>query len=253
MYAYRWREADESFRRAVAADPGFAPSGYIYGLYLLRVGRITEAEEPIRRARNADPLSGTASQMLAYVLSLLGRYDESLAESRRAYELDSSLAVMHSVLAAIVLADGRPDEARALARARLGLPFNGIAAYVLGATGDRAAAARNGARVGVTTARRVARGEGSQLRLPRARRHRACPDRARGVCARWRGTDHSARGSNVRPGAAKRTLRGGREALRAGRATLDLAQGRSSTLACAGRGRHWLVRRSRSSPSSSAW
>ncbi len=140
MYAFRWREADGVFRRAVAADPGFAPGGYIYGLYLIRVGRIVEAEAPIRRARNADPLSGTASQMLAYVLSLLGRYDESLTESRRAYELDSSLAVMHSVLAAIVLADGRPEEARALARARLGLPFNGIAAYVLGATGDRAAA-----------------------------------------------------------------------------------------------------------------
>ena len=141
MYAYRWRQADEAFRRAVATDPGFSPSGYIYGLYLLRVGRIDEAEEPIRRARNTDPLSGTASQMLAYVLSLEGRYDESLAESRRAYELDSSLAVMHSVLAAIVLADGRPDEARALARARLELPFNGIAAYVLGATGDSAGAA----------------------------------------------------------------------------------------------------------------
>jgi serine/threonine-protein kinase len=141
MQAFRWREADQWFRRAVATDPGFAPGGYIYGLYLLRVGRIDEAEEPIRRARHADPLSGTASQMLAYVLSLQGRYDESLAESRRAYELDSSLAVNHSVLAAIVLADGRPEEARALARARLALPFNGIAAYVLGATGDTAGAA----------------------------------------------------------------------------------------------------------------
>ena len=141
MYACRWREADEAFTRAVAVDPSFAPGGYIYGIYLLRVGRIAEAEEPIRRARNADPLSGTASQMLAYVLSLEGRYDESLAESRRAYELDSSLAVMHSVLAGAVLADGRPEEARALARAKLELPFNGVAAYVLGATGDRAAAA----------------------------------------------------------------------------------------------------------------
>ena len=141
MYACRWQRADEEFRRAVAADPGFAPGGYVYGLYLLRVGRIDEAEEPIRRARNADPLSGTASQVLAYVLSLQGRYDESLAESRRAYELDSSLAVMHSILAAIVLADGRPAEARALARTRLGLPFNGVAAYVLGATGDSAGAA----------------------------------------------------------------------------------------------------------------
>ena len=128
-------------RSSASVTPGFAPGGYIYGLYLLRVGRIAEAEAPVRRARDADPLSGTASQMLAYTLSLQGRYDESLVESRRAYELDSSLAVMHSILAAVVLADGRPEEARALARAELGLPFNGIAAYVLGATGDLAAAA----------------------------------------------------------------------------------------------------------------
>jgi Flp pilus assembly protein TadD len=79
--------------------------------------------------------------MLAYTLSLLGRYDESLAESRRAYELDSSLGTVHARLAVAVLHDGRPDEARALARATLPIPFSGSAAYVLGATGDRARAA----------------------------------------------------------------------------------------------------------------
>ncbi|AHG89266.1 protein kinase [Gemmatirosa kalamazoonensis] len=141
MHTFRWREADEAFRRAVAVDPGFAPAWFQYGYFLMRIGRVADAEEPYRRGRDVDPLSGTGSTNLAYCLSLLGRYDESLAESRRAYELDSSLAVVHSMLAVAVLHDGRPDEARALARAKLPMPSNGIAAYVLGATGDRPRAA----------------------------------------------------------------------------------------------------------------
>ena len=138
--ALRWGVAEGQFRRAIAADPGFAPGEYHYGDYLLRVGRIAEAEEPLRRARAADPLSATASATLAYGLALLGRRDESLAESRRAYELDSSLATVHSRLALAVLYDGRPQEAHALAQAALPIPFNGSAAYVLGVTGDTARA-----------------------------------------------------------------------------------------------------------------
>ncbi|MFL5620571.1 MAG: protein kinase domain-containing protein [Gemmatimonadaceae bacterium] len=140
QYALRWSEAGDAFRHAVAADPGFAPAEYLYGLHLLRTGRTADAEEYYRRGRMADPLSGTASVGLAYCLSLLGRYDESLAESRRAYELDSSLFIVHALLALAVLNDGRAGEARALARAALPIPYNGMAAYVLGATGDRAGA-----------------------------------------------------------------------------------------------------------------
>jgi serine/threonine-protein kinase len=138
--ALRWREAGEAHRRAVEADPGYAPGLYQYAHYLMRVGRIDEAVEFCRRARIADPLSGTASMMLAYTLSLLGRYDESLAESRRAYELDSSLATVRSFVPLALLHDGHPKEAHDLARGAITVPFNGIAAYVLGATGDRAAA-----------------------------------------------------------------------------------------------------------------
>jgi len=138
--ALRWQESGEAFRRAIAVDPGYAPGQYHYGHYLMRVGRIADAEEPLRRARNADPLSGTASGLLAYVLSLLGRHDESVAETRRSYELDSSLATAHALLALAMLDNGHSKEAHALARTAIPTPFNGIAAYVLGATGDRAGA-----------------------------------------------------------------------------------------------------------------
>ena len=103
--------------------------------------------DPIERAgeiwaRTWGPASAmrVATSVMRVQQILLGRYDESLGESRRAYELDSSLAVMHARLALAVLHDGRPEEARALARVSLPLPFSGSAAYVLGATGDRAGA-----------------------------------------------------------------------------------------------------------------
>jgi len=140
MYALRWPQAGESFHRAVAFDTASAPAAYLYCLYLLRVGRIADAVESCRRARMADPLSGTASGTLAYALSLLGRQEEALAESRRAYELDSSLAIAHSLLPLVDLAAGHIEEARARARVDVQPPFNGIAAYVLAAAGNRATA-----------------------------------------------------------------------------------------------------------------
>jgi hypothetical protein len=80
---------------------------------------------------------------LAYCLSLLGYYDESLAESRRAYDLDSSAAGARGFVPLALLHDGNAAEARAMARVAVLPPFNGVgvAAYVLGATGDRAGAA----------------------------------------------------------------------------------------------------------------
>jgi eukaryotic-like serine/threonine-protein kinase len=137
MHRFRWREAGETFQRAIAVDPGFAPGLYLYGFYLLRTGRLREAAEACRRARAADPLSAPASGLVAYSLSLLGRDSEAVAETRRAYELDSSLAFAHAVLPIVLLRAGHEEEPRALARGTLALPFNGIAAYVLGVTGDR--------------------------------------------------------------------------------------------------------------------
>ena len=142
VLALRWRQAGEAFQRAVVVDPGYAPGQYFYGSYLLRVGRVADAEEPMRRGRIADPLSVPASGLLAYCLSLLGHYDESLAESRRAYDLDSSAAGWRGFVPLAILNDGHPNEARAMARVAISPPYNGVgvAAYVLGVTGDRAGA-----------------------------------------------------------------------------------------------------------------
>ena len=139
MLGLRWRDAEVALQRAVAVDPDFAPGQYFYGFYLIRVGRVADAEEHMRRARLADPLSVPASTLLAYCLSLLGRFDESLAESRRAYDLDSSSAGARGFVPLAMLHAGHRVEARAIARVPVLPPFNGVgvAAYVLGATGDR--------------------------------------------------------------------------------------------------------------------
>ena len=144
MLALRWREAGEALQRAVAVDPDFAPGQYFYGSYLMRVGRVGECEAHMRRGRIADPLSVPASQLLAYCLSLLGRYDESVAEGRRAYELDTAVAGPRGFGPLAMLHAGHPEEAQAIAARVTVLPpldGAGVAAYVRGATGDRAGAA----------------------------------------------------------------------------------------------------------------
>ena len=140
MYMLRWREADEAFQHALAINSGFAPAHYMYGLYLLRVGRLDDAEDHLRHARMDDPLSVTASGLLAYCLSLNGRYEESVTESRRAFDLDSTSAAARSLVPLALLNDGHREEARAIARVAFPEPFDGMAAYVLGATGDSASA-----------------------------------------------------------------------------------------------------------------
>lgn len=141
--ALRWPEADEAFQRAVAVDPGFAPGQYFYGSHLVRVGRVGDAEEHMRRARVDDALSVHASALLAYYLSLLGRDDEALVESRRAFDLDSAAAGARGFVPLAMLHAGHPDEARRVTgRVAVVPPYSGVgvAAYVLGAAGDRAGA-----------------------------------------------------------------------------------------------------------------
>ena len=53
-HALRWPEATDAFRRAVAADPDFAPAQYLYGLHLLRVAPISRL---LTNAIEIDPSS----------------------------------------------------------------------------------------------------------------------------------------------------------------------------------------------------
>jgi serine/threonine-protein kinase len=142
-HAYKWREAEHEFRRAIAADSTSPTAHTQYGRYLQSVGRIPEALAEFRIARRLDPLAGTSSVWLAYCLGQLGDKAGALAESRRARELDPTLITTFTVLAILHLGIGQVNEARAIVANRTApVPFNGMLSYVYQKTGNAQRAAQ---------------------------------------------------------------------------------------------------------------
>ncbi len=142
-FAWRWKEAEQSFRRALALDPGSALAHSDLAQLLALTGRIEEAvleaeaavlirphsvrdrtrlgwvhyvgqrhdeaERHLRAALSRHPGDPLASLRRASALTLLDRNEEALASLERADELEERA----QALAATVLARaGRIDEAR---------------------------------------------------------------------------------------------------------------------------------------------
>ena len=141
-HAFRWREAEEGFRAALAADSASSVGHTQYGRFLLSIGRVADALEAFRIARRLDPLAGTSSVWLAYSLGLLGDHAGALAESKRARELDPTLITTFTILALERAASGRLDQAREIVgHTNPPIPFNGMTAYVLHKAGETTRAA----------------------------------------------------------------------------------------------------------------
>jgi tetratricopeptide (TPR) repeat protein len=74
----RWRESEDSFRRAIELDPNHSRTYAHFALWhLLVVGRTQEALQQLRIAEAADPLSSEVKLTIAWVLLSLGTYDEA--------------------------------------------------------------------------------------------------------------------------------------------------------------------------------
>ena len=145
MHAYRWNEAEQEFRRAIAADSTSPTARTQYGRYLLQTGRIPDALRELQVARRLDPLSGTASVWLSQALSLMGNHSAAWQESKRARELDPNLLTVRTILPEDRISQGRLAEAREIVgNGPAPIPFNGVIAYILQITGDtgRASAIR---------------------------------------------------------------------------------------------------------------
>lgn len=141
-HAYRWKEAEQEFRRAIAADSTAAPAHTQYGRYLLSIGNIPAAIEEFRKARRLDPLAATSSIWLSHSLNYMGQMAAAEEESRRSRELDPNTLNNRTVLVLDVVAAGKHDEALAImGEGRFPTGFNGFAAWALEKSGARARAA----------------------------------------------------------------------------------------------------------------
>ena len=90
MHDWRWKDAEEGFRRALVLDPGYVLAYHWYALCLTAMGRSDEAVEQMKIARELDPLSIRISADLGMAMLAAGQYDEAIRQENKTLELDSN-------------------------------------------------------------------------------------------------------------------------------------------------------------------
>ena len=93
-----YREAEDLFRRAIAANPNNAQARHWYSVTLLDTGRLDEAAEECSKALELDPLFPVAIELLGAIHSTAGRFGEAEAQYRRAIMVDPTRPGPYSLL-----------------------------------------------------------------------------------------------------------------------------------------------------------
>jgi eukaryotic-like serine/threonine-protein kinase len=145
LYDWNWRVAEESFGKAIAANPNYATAHHWYADFLAGRGRLKESSEQMARAHELDPLSRVISSELAWTHFLRHETREAEDQVRRTLELDQNYAHAHFMLGLIQIQAGDPQGAIASLRHAIDLgdfyPQTIAAlAYAYAAAGNRKAA-----------------------------------------------------------------------------------------------------------------
>jgi eukaryotic-like serine/threonine-protein kinase len=106
-----WTAAEDQFRMAIRANPGYATAHQWYGNLLFVLRRFDESLGEFERAVALDPLSGIKGAAKGWSYFFAGRYEEAIAQCRRTLELDPQLAVTHLWLGLACAAAGQMEQA----------------------------------------------------------------------------------------------------------------------------------------------
>ena len=143
QHQYKWTQALEELRRAVAYSPDDASVRVQLGRTLLYVGDYQGAKTEFETARRIDRYSAVASSWVSTTFAIGGEADSAIAELHRAIQLDSMSLTALGGGAQTLLQVGRVDEARELLRR---MPTSDVyyryRGYVLAKLGERAEALR---------------------------------------------------------------------------------------------------------------
>ena len=100
-YEWKFKEAEQEFKRAIALDPSYCTAHQWYAIDLVALGRMDEAVAELKRARETDPLSAIINTDMAEMLYWARRYDEALQQARATVDMDPNFAHAHRVLGRI--------------------------------------------------------------------------------------------------------------------------------------------------------
>jgi eukaryotic-like serine/threonine-protein kinase len=106
-FAWKWKEAEEEFRRAIELNPNSAAAHYLYAFSLLvPEKRFDQALEEFRLALSLDPLSPIMNTNYATTLMDAHRYSEALAQFQKTLERDPNFRPAHHKLAQLYAVTG---------------------------------------------------------------------------------------------------------------------------------------------------
>jgi tetratricopeptide (TPR) repeat protein len=130
---WNWSGADIQFQRAIALDPGYAPTHQWYATYLMAAARPTDALAEMHRARQRDPLSLPINTDIGFCHYYAGQYNESVKQLEFVLEMSREFPPAHLWLGRSYQELGRYDEAiAAFARVEDRLPEWSVASAARG-------------------------------------------------------------------------------------------------------------------------
>ncbi|HVP71628.1 MAG TPA: tetratricopeptide repeat protein, partial [Gemmatimonadaceae bacterium] len=113
FYGWDYPGAEREFKRAIEANPQYAPARLFLGWDYLAQGRLDDAVKALETARELDPLSLILNTRLATMLYFQRKYPEALNQARQTLAMDSGYALARYELARGYLASGRCKDALA--------------------------------------------------------------------------------------------------------------------------------------------
>lgn len=139
--SYHNKKADELFRRAIAADPGFATAHFWHGLLYLQQMRNEDALRSIEHARSIEPASIVINTAVTQALYDMRRYPEAEQSARAVMQLDSTIQLGVIDYAKVLIENGKADEAVRMLQPIVDVPGMshlekvGVMAYALARAG----------------------------------------------------------------------------------------------------------------------
>jgi eukaryotic-like serine/threonine-protein kinase len=100
-YEWNFVKAEQEFRRAIAANPGYPTAHQWYAQYLYCMGRYDEAIAEAKRAQELDPFSPAISGEVAAALYFARKYDDAIEQSKKTLQMDANYGLAHWGLAYI--------------------------------------------------------------------------------------------------------------------------------------------------------
>ena len=144
-YEWDWKAAEQSYRRAIGLNPGYATAHQGYGLFLVAMGRFEEATLSLRQAHELDPVSLLINTTMGFPYYFSGEYDKALEQYLKSLDMNSEFGLTYASIGDVYVHKGMYAEALSQYRKAISLlgenpDLLSSLAYAYAQSGDKAVA-----------------------------------------------------------------------------------------------------------------